>query len=67
MDKSRVQKSRILGQIGNRLAESGGFNPWHLLNDQIGVLMEEKKGYAAALEHPRSECFGRRQETFRSS
>ena len=51
----RVQKSRILGQIGNRLVDSGGFDPWHLLNDQIGVLVGEKMGYAAALEHPRSE------------
>ena len=39
IDTLRVQKSRILGQIGNRLAESGGFDPWHLLNDQIGVLV----------------------------
>ena len=36
------QKSGILGQVGDRVAESGGFDPCLLLNEQMGVLMEEK-------------------------
>ena len=55
--------------MGDRVAESGGFDPCLLLNDQIGVLIEEKKGQVAALEHMRSErlkVFGPQQETFGS-
>ena len=48
----RVQNSRSsrCGQIVRSRCD-----PCLLLVDQIGVLMEEKKGYAAALEHVRSE------------
>ena len=48
IDALRVQKSGISGQIGDRVAESGGFDPCLLLNDEIGC--------AAALRtHMRSE------------
>ena len=56
MNASWVQKSRILGQIEDHVAEGGGFDPCLLLNDQIDVLMEEKTGHAAALENLMSEC-----------
>ena len=49
------QKSGIWGQVGGRVAESGGFDPCLLVNDEIGVLMEEKKGCAAVFEHLMSE------------
>ena len=42
-DTLRVQKSTVAGQIGDRVAESGGVDPCPFLNDPIGVLMEEKK------------------------
>ena len=58
IDALRVQKSRIVGQIGERVAESGGFDLCLFLNDQIGVLVEEKNGDAGALEHMRSEILG---------
>ena len=51
----RAQKSRILGQVGDRVAVVGGFYPCLLYTEQIRVLMEEKKGYAAALGHLMSE------------
>ena len=35
-DAWRVEKSRILGQVGDRVAESGGFDPRLFLNEQIG-------------------------------
>ena len=41
-----VQKSRILGQIEDHVAEGGGFDPCLLKKDQVGVLMEEEKGCA---------------------
>ena len=50
-----VQKSRTLGQVGDRVAESGGFDPCLPLNDPIHVLKKEMKGYAAALERLMSE------------
>ena len=34
----RDQKSGILGQVGDRVAESGGFDPCLFLNEQVGVL-----------------------------
>ena len=38
-----------------RLCESEGFDPCLLFNEQIGVLVEEKKGCAAVLDHLMSE------------
>ena len=49
------QISGILGQVADRVAVSGGFGPCLLLNEQMGALMEEKKGYAAAFDHMVSE------------
>ena len=55
MNALRVQKSRNSDQVGDRVAESGGFDPCLLLNTQIGVLMDEKKGKTAALDRLMSE------------
>ena len=44
-----------MGQVGDRVAESGRVRSVSFLNGQIGVLMEEKKGYATALDHLMSE------------
>ena len=54
-DALRVQISRIWDQVGDRVAESGRFDPCLLLNKQLGVLIEEKKGYSAALDRLMSE------------
>ena len=55
IDALQVQESRIFGQVGDRVAESGGFAPRLFLNGRLGVLMEEKQGYAAAIDHLVSE------------
>ena len=44
-----------LGPRRRSRAESGGFNPCLFLNEQMGVLIEEKKGYAIAFGHFMSE------------
>ena len=55
IDALREKKSWIMGQVGDRVAESGGFDPCLLSNIQTGVLMEEKQGYATALKQLMSE------------
>ena len=55
IDALWVHKARILDQIEDRFAEGGCFDPCLFLNDEIRFLMEEKKGYAAALERLMSE------------
>ena len=68
---SSWQKLTISSATSQRFSEYNrkGFDPglskdewWCVTNisDQIGVLLEEKKGYAAVLEHLRSE----RQKVF---
>ena len=49
-------KSGILGQVGDQR-----FDPCHLLNKQMGALMEEKHGYATALSLLISELLSEHQ------
>ena len=45
----------VLDKGGDRVAESGGFDSCLFLNEQMGVVMEEKKDFAAAFHHLTSE------------
>ena len=55
IDALRWKKSETSGQVEDRVAESGRFDPCLLANEQMGVQTVEEQGHAVAFDQVTSE------------